>query len=536
NTLAFRNYPKAELTFQEFLADVKQRVLGAYEHADFPFEELVEYLQLPRDLSRSPIIDTLFTMQNMDEISLKLAGSKVKRINFKTTSQFDLSWDLLEGENLQISIEYSTHLFEAESINRMAGHYQEILLQIIEQPNCYLKNINLVTKKEMQQLLLGFNNTSKTYQNSILLHEIFELQATKTPNAIAVEDEKNQITYADLNRRANQLARVLRKQGVEKENLIGLLVERSVEMVIGIIGILKAGGAYVPIDPEYPEERINFILNDSEIEVLVTQEGLSGLVPLFKGDYIYLEEYFLSKEDNTNLVNINGSKDLAYLIYTSGSTGKPKGVMIEHEGVSNFLLMMDYYGIKRGSRTLQFASISFDVSVLEIIGSLSVGATICIVPEIIRMNPELFKTWLKDNKITVMTIPTSYLKTIPYSVIPCLKTISVGGELLEKGLAEKWGRDYDFLNVYGPTEAVIDTTLHNCSENKFSKVSIGKPHFNKKVYILDANLKLQPIGVPGELCISGIGIARGYLNRPELTKEKFLTNPFEPGKRLYRTG
>ncbi|MDU1848578.1 MAG: amino acid adenylation domain-containing protein, partial [Niallia nealsonii] len=527
---------KAELTFQEFLADVKQRVLGAYEHGDFPFEELVEHLQLPRDLSRSPLLDTLFTLQNIEEKNLFFSEVKVADYEVSwTTSKSDLNWDITEDNVLTISLEYSTGLYQEETICRMANHFQEILIQITRKSNLCIKDIELVSEKEKHQLLVEFNNTEAEYPENQTIHEIFEAQVIKTPNAIAVEYEEEKVTYEELNRRANQLARVLRKRGVEKDSFVGLLVERSVEMIVGILGILKSGGAYVPIDPEYPQERIEYILQDSKIQVLVTQKHLNGNVQYFDGTSIFIDEKQLFAEESTNLIKVNTSHDLAYLIYTSGSTGKPKGVMIEHEGVCNLSQTMGEFGVYKDSRVLQFASIGFDASVWEIIPSLLRGATICIPSSELTKEPSKLEEWLGAKSITLATLTPSILNALNPDNLTNIKQVVTAGEVCSIKIARSWAENRDFINAYGPTEATVCAS--SCFvDPKLDFITIGNPIINKKVYILDANLKLQPIGVPGELCISGIGIARGYLNRPELTKEKFLTNPFEPGKRLYRTG
>ncbi|MFC4547674.1 condensation domain-containing protein, partial [Paenactinomyces guangxiensis] len=337
NTLAIRNFPKRNQTFAEFLASVKEQVLGAYQHADYPLEDLVEKLDVRRDLSRNPLFDTLFVMQNMDLSELKIPGLTFKAFDQEwKTAKFDLTWGVTEGKALQIAVEYSTSLFNRMTVQKMAGHFTHILEQIINQPAIRLSEIELVTETEKQQLLVEFNDTEANYPRGKNIHQLFEGQVRKTPDHMAVVFGEERLTYRELNERANQLARALREKGIRRNEFVGLLVERSVEMIVGILGILKAGGAYVPIDPAYPSDRIRYMLEDSGARWLLVQQQVK--VPSgYTGEILAIDNRELYRGEGSDVETVNTPHDLIYMIYTSGSTGKPKGVMVEHRNVVRLL-------------------------------------------------------------------------------------------------------------------------------------------------------------------------------------------------------
>ncbi|TCN17538.1 non-ribosomal peptide synthetase [Mesobacillus foraminis] len=533
NVLALRNRPKGSLSFREFLANVRRETLNAYEHGDFPYEELVEKLDLVRDFSRNPIFDTTFSLQNFD-----FGMAEHEELQFKPfeiewkSSKFDLSWICQEGEFLHISLEYNTSLFTQETINRMKNHFLHLLDQIVEDPGKRLDDMILVTEGEKHQLLYSFNETERPFEWNKTIHELFEEQVRKTPDLIAVAFGDKQLTYRELNAKANQLAWLLRERGTVREELVGIMLDRSPEMIVGILGVLKAGGAYVPIDPSYPLERICYILEDSGVQCLLTQKGVK--VPdSYTGETILIDHPQLNSRVCENLDPVNAAEDLAYVIYTSGSTGKPKGVLIEHRGVSNFQLMAESYGIREGSRVLQFASYSFDASVEEIFHTLLAGGTLFICSKDQLLSGIEFIQYLEENSISTLTVPPSYLRALPFHELPALETLITAGEPCSKDLAAKWGRNRRFINAYGPTESTVCATL---SDEVEEKVCIGRPIANKKIYILNPSGQLQPVGIPGELCIAGEGLARGYLNQPSLTAERFTDHPSLPGTRIYRTG
>ncbi|SFJ91368.1 non-ribosomal peptide synthetase [Thermoflavimicrobium dichotomicum] len=538
NTLALRNYPTGNQTFQQFLASVKERVLQAYEYGDYPFDDLIEKLNLQRDLSRHPLFDTMLNLQNMEIKDMELPGLVLRNFDWEyKNTKYDLTWDLSElgYDRLYVSVEYSTSLFKRETIERMAQHFVHLLRQIVANPEQLLSEFELVTEEEKQQLLFTFNQTDKDFPKDKTIHALFEEQVEKTPESVAVVFEEDQLTYRELNARANRLARILREQGVQRENFVGILVDRSAEMIVAILGVLKSGGAYVPLDPEYPVERILYMLEDSGAQLLLkhkhipTPEG-------YKGKVLILDELEREQVDDSNLEIVNEANDLAYLIYTSGSTGKPKGVMIEHRGVVNLRLMAETYNIRQGSRVLQLAPISFDASVGDIFHTLLSGASLYIVKKEKLLNGAEFIQWLREKEITsIPFIPPSVLKALPCEDLPHLNTISTSGEALPIDLVKHWGKGRTFLNAYGPTEAVVDATIGECTV-EMDKALIGKPIANKKIYILNQHNQLQPVGVTGELCIGGEGLARGYLHRPDLTAERFIPNPYVPGEKIYKTG
>ncbi|WP_423752633.1 amino acid adenylation domain-containing protein, partial [Brevibacillus laterosporus] len=535
NTLALRGQPVGEQTFISYLAQVKEQVLQAYANAEYPFEKLVEKLDLQRDMSRHPLFDTMFTLQNMEMTDIDLAGLTFKPFDFEwKNAKFDMDWTMLEEETLKVAIEYSTSLYTKETISRMAQHFTYVLQQIIEHPAIGLAEIKIATLPEIEQILTQFNDTRANYPDNQTIHSLFEQQVERTPEQIAVVYQDQSITYRELNERANRLARCLIDKGIQRNQFVAIMADRSIETVIGMMGILKAGGAYVPIDPDYPLDRKLYILEDSHASLLLFQQKHE--VPSeFTGDRILIEQMQWYQAADTNVGIVNTAQDLAYMIYTSGSTGQPKGVMIDHQAVCNLCLMAQTYGIFANSRVLQFASFSFDASVGEVFHTLTNGATLYLMDRNLLMAGVEFVEWLRVNEITsIPFISPSALRALPYEDLPALKYISTGGEALPVDLVRLWGTERIFLNAYGPTETTVDATIGLCTPE--DKPHIGKPVLNKKAYIINPNYQLQPIGVPGELCIGGVGIAPGYWNRPELTREKFVDNPFAQGERMYKTG
>ncbi|MDM5265145.1 non-ribosomal peptide synthetase [Bacillus wiedmannii] len=538
NTLAISSRPKSEQRFSEFLSQIKEQVLDAFENSDYPFEELIENLSLSRDASRNPLFDTLFSLQNMEENEFSIPGLEIEPYEWdKKTTQFDLGWDIIEwrGE-MYLSIEYSSTLFKPETIEKLTYHYKQILNAILENPDSYLGEIELVNETEKQQILVDFNCTELEYDKTKTIQDLFEEQVEKTPDEVAVVYEKQQLTYCELNERANQLAHVLRQHEVGKEQVVGILLDRSIDMVVAALGVLKAGGAYLPIDSENPMERIVYMLEDSQASVLLMHKH--NQVPVgYKGQFVFVDDEDLYVgQDATPVENINTPQDLAYIIYTSGSTGNPKGVMIEHQSVNNLRLSAETFGIGPGSRVLQCASFSFDQSVGDMYYTILNGGTLYISSKELLLSGERFINWLHENQISsIPGISPSILKMLPYMELPHLKTISTGGEALSADLVRTWGVNRTFLNAYGPTEATVDSTIGVCRPD-MDIAPIGKPIFNKKVYILNSQYQVQPVGVAGEMYIGGDGLARGYLNRPDLTSEQFVPNPFVPGEQMYKTG
>ncbi|AUS09098.1 hypothetical protein C1X05_09710 [Laceyella sacchari] len=531
NTLAIRSQPRLRESFSSLLAQIKEKVLQAAQHQDYPLEELVEKLGGQRDMSRTPLFDTTLGMQNISPPVLQLPGATLTPDELEWNSaKFDLSWLFTDGTSLTGMVEYSTSLFTEATVRRMIGHYLHILEQIVDNPDITLDRIELTTKAERMQILNEFNATRAPYRDRALAHQLFEEQVERSPEQLAVVYQEEALTYSEVNRRANQLARVLRAQGVTRDQIVGLMMKRSHACVIAMLAIMKAGGAYLPIDPEYPESRIQYLLEDSQAKWLLVNRG-TEIPSNYRGHVIVADE--THAEDDSNLTPVNEPTDLVYMIYTSGSTGKPKGVMIEHRSLCNLGLLGPLREIEPHSRVMQFASISFDSSVAEIFPALFTGATLYFEDRDILLG-ELTQ-YLKRNRISTAALPPSVLRTVPYEALPDLKTVISAGEACTMDLVQTWGQGRTFINEYGPTEGTVCATLARLTPD-MDKVTIGRPIKNQQVYIVNREHQLLPVGVVGELCIGGAGLARGYWRRPDLTAEKFVPNPFVPGERMYKTG
>lgn len=401
--------------------------------------------------------------------------------------------------------------------------------------------MEIIDNTEIQKLLIEFNKSNKNYSHDLCIHQLIEQQATLQPDNIAVVFGEQKLTYRELNARSNQLARYLDQAvGIKQETLIGIYIERSVEMLVGLLGILKAGGAYLPLDPAYPHERLAFMLEDSQVKVLLTQEKLAKTLPDHDGQLICLDIDWerISQESDENLTGKAQPDNLAYVIYTSGSTGKPKGVLIAHRGLCNVAqAQIETFNVSSSSRVLQFASLSFDASISEIVMALCSGAELYLeTPSSLLIGQTLLQ-FLQNQAITHVTLPPTALATLPNEKISTLQAIVVAGEVCSVELAKKWSQGRRLYNAYGPTEYTVCTTINKYIEGD-TKLHIGRPIANTQIYLLDADYKPVAIGVVGELYIGGVGLARGYLNRPELTAQKFIPNPFsdESGSRLYKTG
>jgi amino acid adenylation domain-containing protein len=553
NSLVLRFDLSQEPTFEDFLAQVRQTTQNAYDHQDLPFEMLVEELQIERHLDRNPLIQIVFALQNAPSSPWDFPDIKIEDMQSGLDSvRVDLElylWDVPEG--LGGFCSYNKDLFDAETIVRMMTHFQALLAAIVANPQQSVALLPLLTPPE-HQLLEQWNETKADYSYNKCIHQLVEEQAERTPDAIAVVFENQQLTYAQLNNRANQLAHYLRSLGVKTEVIVGLCVERSLEMIVALIGILKAGGAYLPLDPEYPPARLEFMLFDSQIPLLLTQHSLIDKLPNHQGQTLFLEEIWekTAQPSQDNLTAKVTPSNLANVIYTSGSTGKPKGVMVEHKGLCNLAqAQIETLGVHPSSRVLQFASFSFDACIWEILMALGAGATLYLGTKEALMPGLPLMERLRDYAITHITLPPSALAVLAWENLPLLQTIIVAGEACSPELVKKWSQGRNFFNGYGPTEGSVCAAIAKCTPFD-EKITIGRPIPNVQVYILDPHLQAVPIGVPGELHIGGAGLARGYLNRPELTAEKFISNPFvsldppltpldkggEQPSKLYKTG
>ncbi len=533
NTLALRVNLSENPSFLELLKQVKQTTLEGYAHQDLPFEMLVEKLQPDRDLSRNPLVQVMFALQNISQDTWNLSGLSIESLSLSVeeTVRFDLEvncWQNLEG--LVIDWTYSRDLFDTATIARMGEHFQNLLQAIILNPQAKVKEIPLLEPKEREQLLISWNNTKTDYPQEQCIHQLFEAQVERTPKAIAVVFEEQSLTYSELNCRANQLAHYLQTLGVRPEVLVGISLERSLEMIIGLLAILKAGGAYLPLDPDYPTERLQFMLEDSQVPFLITQSSLLAKLPSSQATLICLDhiQKQISQYSQDNLQSELTPANLANVIYTSGSTGKPKGVMVEHKGLVNLALaQIQSFAVNHNSHVLQFASFSFDACISEILMTFGSGATLYLAQKNDLLPGQPLIERLVKNGITHVTLPPSALVVLPKESLPNLQTLIVAGEACSLDLVKQWSVGRNFFNAYGPTEASVCATIGQCYQDDL-KVTIGKAIANVQIYILDAFLQPVPIGVPGELYIGGVGVARGYLNRPELTAERFIFNPFDP--------
>ncbi|MFD2168557.1 non-ribosomal peptide synthase/polyketide synthase [Tumebacillus lipolyticus] len=544
NTLVLRTDLSAAPTFRDLLSRVREVTLGAYAHQDLPFERLVEELQPGRDVSHSPLFEAMFILQNAGAGTWELPGLDVKTLDQEELSaQFDLLLTVTEkADGLDISIVYSTDLYEADSIQRMAGHLHTLLEAMVADPDQAITLAPMLTQAERQRLLIDLNQTETDYPREACAHHLFEAQVEKTPDRIALAFEEERISYAELNARANRLARHLQQQGVQPDTLVGIFLDRSPEMIVSVLAVLKAGGGYVPLDPAYPADRLSYMLEDTQVPLIITQSELADRLPQHDHTVtlICLDQNARSIEAESadNVRSSTGPEHLAYVIYTSGSTGRPKGVLLEHRGLCNLAgEQIANFAIEETSRVLQFASFNFDVSVSEIFAALFSGAMLVLAPrEKLLPGPELAQL-MRDMEITVIMLTASVLGVLFDEEFPALRTVVTGGEAASAEVVTRWSKGRRFVNVYGATEATVYSTYAAYTDASHA-LDIGVPIANTTLYLLDANMQPVPVGVPGECYIGGEALARGYLNRPELNAEKFLSDPFseQPGARLYKTG
>jgi amino acid adenylation domain-containing protein/non-ribosomal peptide synthase protein (TIGR01720 family) len=569
NPVVLRGDLSGNPTFQELLGRSRSCVLDAQDHQSYPFPLLVERLQPVHNPSFSPLYQVALiwndSHQNIDINNGLILESMIPE---SKGAAFDLTLTILEGtDSLKGTWNYNTDLFDDSTIERMTGHFVTLLEAIVANPQERISQLPMLTQSEERQLLIEWNDTQVDYAFDKCIHQLFEDQVARTPDAVAVVfvDDRSeasrrvnqQLTYHELNCRANQLAYYLQSLGVKPDVLVGICVERSLEMVVGLLGILKAGGAYVPLDPEYPQDRLSFMLADAQVSILVTQQRLIERLPEYQAELICLDEIWseILQNKQNNPIEVVTSTDLANVIYTSGSTGKPKGVMVEHSGLCNLAqAQIQAFGVDNDSRVLQFASFSFDACISEILMALGSGARLYLGTKDSIMPGMPLINRLRNDGITHVTLPPSALAVLPTEELPTLQAIVVAGEACPLELMRQWSTGRNFFNAYGPTEASVCAAIGKATPKanakctpKDQKISIGRPISNTQIYILDQNLQPLPVGVPGELHIGGVGLARGYFNRPELTQEKFIPNPFggsrgareqgsRGGERLYKTG
>ncbi|MBN3899617.1 MAG: amino acid adenylation domain-containing protein [Nostoc sp. NOS(2021)] len=556
NSLVLRTQLNGNPTFRELLSRVKEVAFGAYAHQDLPFEKLVEELHPERNLNQNPLFQVVFALQNAPMSALELPNLILSPLPFDTeTTRFDLEFHLWEpkvqnglwadsSEGISGFVIYSTDLFDDATITRMLGHFQILLSGIVANPEQRIAQLPLLSESELHNLLVEYNNTRLDYPQDKCIHQLFESIAEYNPDATALVFGDEQLSYKELNIRSNKLAHYLKKLGVEAEVLVGLCVERSFDMVIGMLGILKAGGAYVPLDPSYPSERLKFMLEDAQVSVLLTHERCLERLKNSNSQIICLDNDWeiIAEEVEDNLISEAKVDTLAYVIFTSGSTGKPKGVKIEHRGLLNLVFWhQKAFTVSPLDRATQICGVGFDACSWEIWPYLSAGASIYFVDDEIRQIPEHLQDWLISKAITITLLPTPLAEKFLLLDFPqdaALRILLTGGDRLNQyPLAD---HPFQLVNNYGPTEnTVVTTSGHISVKNKESLAPvIGGAIANTQLYILDQYLQPVPIGVSGELYISGDGLARGYLNRPDLTAECFIDHSFtnQLKTRLYKSG
>ncbi len=563
NTLVMRTDLSGTSTFRELLHQVREVALEAYEHQDLPFEQLVE--EPERSLSHHPVFQVWFALNNAPIPDLKLPGLTASLLEVKSdTAKFDLSLDMMEtAEGLMGSVEYSTDLFDAATISRMVGHFLTLLEGIVANPQVRLGDLPLLTAAERHQLLVQWNNAQLDYPKQFIHHR-FEAQVKQSPESVAVVFGDQLLTYRELNQRANKLAHHLQKLGVEPEVKVGIYMERSVEMIVAVLGVLKAGGAYVPLDPQYSQKRLAFMVNNTQVPVLLTQQRLVEALPNHETQVVCWDSTWESicHESDENPINRATPENLAYVIYTSGSTGQPKGVMVTHGSLVNaYLAWEKAYSLRSvGTCHLQMASFSFDVFSGDWVRALCSGAKLVLCPrELLLEPPKLYQLMRQERVDCAEFVPAVLMNLLPYleetqQSLDFMRLLVVGSDNWSvQGCQEVkrfCGLQTRLINSYGVSEATIDSSYFDSANLNGScdrllntgaanrSVPIGRPFDNSQIYLLDAHLQLVSLGVPGELYIGGAGLARGYLNRPDLTAEKFIPHPFskEPGARLYKTG
>ncbi|SEW42715.1 non-ribosomal peptide synthase domain TIGR01720/amino acid adenylation domain-containing protein [Chitinophaga sp. YR573] len=521
NTLVIRSDLSGNPVFTSLLSQIRNTTLKAYEYQDVPFEKIVDQLAPEREGDVNPLFQVMFDLPDIATTSLK--GNDASQDEM---TKFDLSFSIREREGkLHVKVKYSSGIFDTSALTAFCMHYRDLLYAVIKDPAVRIDDLNILTLEESHRILRDFNNTAMASSHYGTIVEMFREQVKRTPDNIALVAGAEEWTYARLNEVSDRLAVYLRElRGIGRNDLVGLQLERDSWMIIAILGILKSGAAYVPIEPDYPQERVTFILEDSHCRIVIDKEELERFnsTPLKSGTEITCSP-----------------DDLAYVIYTSGSTGYPKGVMVEHHSVVNLIIsQLQTFGIDHTENILQFSNIAFDASVEQILLALLSGARLTLVDKATRVDPELLAAFISTHKITHIHMVPAMLRTLPIRHYPALRRVIAGGDSCPRTLAEAWGRHYPFYNEYGPTETTVTATeyLYVNGNDDQMVLPIGRPLGNTAIYIMDKQQRLVPPGIKGEIYIGGIGVARGYLNRPELTEQKFIADPFIPGDRMYRTG
>ncbi|MBE9185474.1 amino acid adenylation domain-containing protein [Microcoleus sp. LEGE 07076] len=564
NTLVLRTDCSGNPTFRDFLNRVREVTLGAYAHQDLPFEQLVEELHPERSPKRHPLFQVVFGLQNAPVYELELPELKLSSFHLETqTTRFDLELHLWEaadkfrsryGEEWEHSsglrgvAVYNTDLFDQVTVARMLRHFKTLLESIVANPEQAIANLPLLSENEVNQLLIEWNETGTDYPQNKCIHQLFEERAQQHPEAVALTFEAQHLTYKELNSKANQLAGYLQKQGVGAEVLVGLCADRSIDLIVGMLAILKAGGAYLPLDPSYPRDRLNLMLEDAQVKVLLIQDKLSENFRDFSNSVIKCDRDSerIAQESTENPINQVKTDNLAYVIYTSGSTGKPKGVAVTHKAVNRLVINTNYIKIEPGDKIAQASNASFDAATFEIWGALLNGAQLVGISTNITLSPHDLALELHQQNITVLFLTTALFQQIA-RILPqafnSLRCLLFGGEAVDVRWVKKVLKQNpttQLIHVYGPTENTTFSAYYCVQDvpETATSIPIGRPIANTEIYLLDADLQPVAIGVAGQLYLGGDGLARGYLNRPDLTAAAFIPNPFsnKPGSYLYKTG
>jgi amino acid adenylation domain-containing protein len=574
NPLALRTRVSGEMSFSSFVRSVSQTVLDAFEHQDYPFTLLVERLHPVRQAGRAPLFQVMFILQRTQlsetaallalaygeaDARMSLGGLSLESVDLQermttgVAGNLDLTLAIAEvGDRLLASMQFNAGLFDEAMVMRMASHFQTLLEGIVARPEQRISRFPLLSPQENDQLLAAWNDTAARFTQPHLLHKLFEGQVERTPDAPAAIFAGKSLGYRELNRRANRLARGLRKRGVGPGSVVGVCVERSLEMVVGLLGILKAGGVYLPLDPAYPKERLDFMLEDAQALLVLSQEKIVEGFPERKYEVICLDsETAFMTESGENLDDNTTFADFAYVIYTSGSTGRPKGVMIDHRGAANTIIDINRsFNVTAGDRVLALSSLSFDLSVYDIFGTLAAGAAIIIPEPSPTPNPAHWEELMRRERVTVWNSAPALMELLVNSFadrtsvrFPSLRLALLSGDWIPVTLPDEvraFAENARVISLGGATEASIWSILYPIEEvdPAWKSIPYGRPMANQRFHVLDSELQPLPVGVIGQLHIGGIGVAQGYLNRPDLTAEKFIPDPFggEPGGRLYRTG
>jgi aspartate racemase len=547
NSLALRTDLSGNPTFRQLLARVRKVALNAYEHQDLPFEKLVEELNPVRDVSQTPIFQVMFGLQNAPRTTPQLNNLAVSRVAVDThTAKFDLTLLMTEtADGLSGWVEYSADLFDAATIERLQHHFENLLTSVALNPDSRIARLPFMAQRERQQIVVDWNATKTPFPRQQCIHELFEEQARNSPNAVAVVFADRELTYGELNTEANRLARYLRRQGVGPDVIVGLATERSIEMIVGLLAILKAGGAYMPLDPSYPSERLQFVIEQGNVKLVLSQKHLVESLPASGAKLISLDDAAreVNSEDDQNLDNASDPDNLAYVMYTSGSTGQPKGVSVTHRNVVRLVKNTNYAKFDSASVFLQFAPFTFDAATFEIWGPLLNGAKLVVTAPGIESLENLGQTVQQYGVTTLWLTAGLFHQMVDNELnhLQGVRELIAGGDVLSPAHVRKLTktlRHCRLSNGYGPTENTTFTCCQPLTSFDGRSVPIGRPISNTQVFVLSDEMEPVPAGVPGELFIGGDGLARGYLRDPSFTAQKFLPNPFatEPGERLYRTG